>query len=337
MNSLANILLIEVEPNADDLLNFSDAVVGKSKTILVLRFEPEKGLAQVINIPPDSRVKIPGYGWGTIADAHIHGGTTLVSTMVNQLIDDVTIDHYLRATPETFEQLTATGKLTFPDCDSRIRDCNNKMEQVARQQTAFKSIRQRLNIVSYLANFKTTVTKVEPNLDTNISVAEIMSLAHFVKELEPDSITVDLLPGYIPGKAIAVDNRLHSRNLKQQSLAPGEVTSPTINRQLNKYQHFQKSPIAVQNTTDSPELGRQVVAYLRRQNFQDVYLVEHIPLKLNKTKIVIDQSQLETANYLKNVLGFGSLQSQSSPSQKELTIQIGKDAHYLPWGNRWHN
>ncbi|MFM2314089.1 MAG: hypothetical protein RLZZ04_3365, partial [Cyanobacteriota bacterium] len=87
---------------------------------------------------------------------------------------------------------------------------------------------------------------------------------------------------------------------------------------------------AVQNTTDRPELGRRVVAYLRQRNFREVYLVEPSPLKLKETRILSNYSQVEIANYLKNVLGFGTLKAESTLEQQELILQIGEDALDLP-------
>ena len=278
-----NILLMEIEPDADNddnIVKFSHTFVGRSKTILLLKFKPQMGLAQVINIPTDSRVKIPGFGWGTIAEANQYGGTPLVSQIVAQLLDGITIDRYVRAMPQTFQQLSASSKLTLNYCDSRIQDCSRISEQIVRQQTAFETIRQRFNIPTYLADFKVTVQKVKPNLDTNLSVPEIMTVAKFVGELESDTISVDLLPGYIPGKTLATNKQSnHPRLMKGDSSIKTTFAAP-----INKYYSFQNLPITVQNTTDSLELGRQFMAYLRRQNFQDVYLAEHISLKSNKTK-----------------------------------------------------
>ena len=76
---------------------------------------------------------------------------------------------------------------------------------------------------------------------------------------------------------------------------------------------------------------------------KNVYLVEHIPLKLNKTKlnktkIIVDRHQLQTAHYLQDVLSFvGGLETKSYQTPKELTSQLGEDAHYLFLDNRYPN
>ena len=325
-----NVLLLEVKSDAEQMREFSDTFVGESKAILLLKVKPQQNSAQIINIPPNSRVEIPGFGQGTIKDAYKLGGTQLLSQTINQLNEGLTVDRYIRATPETFRELTASGKITLQDCDSRIKDCDNQGSQIIRQQITFNTIRQRLNIPGYLASFKTVIAETEPDLDTNISVPEIIYLANFIKELDPDSLRVDLLPGYTPGKTITDSNQIaKSPPIKQK------IESPGITGMSSKKTHpFQYHPIAIQNTTNNPELGRRVAAYLRHRNFRDVYLVEHIPLKLNQTRIMANGRQGKTVNYLQNILGFGYLEAKSDSLNREITIQIGEDAFYLPTNYR---
>ena len=325
-----NILLVEVKSDGEEMVGLSDTFVGESKVILLFKAKPQQNSAQVINIPTNSRVEIPGFGQGTIKDAYKIGGTKLLSETVNQLTKDSSINYYIRATPETFRKLTASGKITLEDCDSRLTNCSNKLEQIIRQQTTFKKIRQRLNIPGYLANFQTIIAQEELNLDTNISMPEIISLANFVKDLEPESIKVDLLSGYTPGK-----DRTRSNPIAKSSLIKPKQKRATIPPVSTIQSHpGQYSPIAIQNTTNNPELGKRVVAYLRHRNFRDVYLVENIPLKLKQTRIVAHHGQRETANYLQNILGFGYLEGKSDASNRELILQIGEDALYLPTNHR---
>jgi len=325
-----NVLLIEVKPDADAMVEFSDTFVGESKAILLLKVKPEQNSAQVINIPQNSQVEIPRFGRGTIKDAYQLGGTKLLSETVSQLTPNSPIDYYIRATPATFRDLTASGKIKLEDCDSRIEDCSDLSKQVIRQQTTFKKIRQRLNIPGYLASFTTAITEGEANLDTNISRSKIISLANFVKELEPKNIKVDLLSGYTPGLSKTQDKQIQ----KSPSIKQKKQLAAIRDLSQSKNNPFQYHPIAVQNTTNNPELGKQIVAYLRHQNFRDVYLVKQIPLKLNQTRIVTNHSQAETANYLRNILGFGHLKAKSNSPNRELILQIGEDALYLPTNYR---
>lgn len=343
------VLLVEVEPNTNSLVDFSAMAGGKSKTVLLLKVEPELNLAQAINIPLNAQIQIPGFGQGTVKDAYRLGGMNLLSQAINRLPGDFSVDRYLRTTPSVFQQLRDSGKITLENCDPRIESCRDEIDQVIRQQDAFETIRQRFNISNYLASFETAIAQVKPQFDTNISTAEIISVANFIKELEPEEITVDLLPGYTPGQPIKTSKDSNPNKLKnhhgegkmttvstvptvptvptEQSI-PWSTLDPNILSARNKA--FQKNPVAVQNTTEHPELGKRVVAYLRQRNFREVYLVEPSPLKLEQSNVVSNYSQVEIANYLKNVLGFGTLKAESASERQELILQIGEDALDLP-------
>ena len=316
------ILLVEVEPDADALVGFSPTSSGKSKNILLLELQPEQNFARVLTIPGDSRLEIPGFGVGTVNDAYRVGGIDALSRSLEGADEKIAIDRYLRTSPEVFRQLIDSGKINLADCDSRLQDCLDLDERIVRQQTVLKTIRQRLNIPGYYASFQNAIAEAEPQLDTNLSNRELISVANFIKELEPDRLTVKLLPDYTP--AVAPGTVANSpRNDSQFS----DRSASGLDTGASSY--IQNRPVAVQNTTDDPELGRRVVAYLRSRNFRDVYLVRHIPLKLEQTRIVTNYGQVETANYLKNVLGFGNLEAKSRP-QQQLMLQLGEDALYLP-------
>lgn len=330
--SPVNVLLLEVKSHADEMIEFSNYSSGEITAILLLKFDPKSNSTQVVNIPQDNMVEIPGYGQGVIQDAYSIGGIKLLSKLVHQLTES-RIDRYILATPEVFHQLSASGKITIESCDYRIKDCLNLSEQVVRQQTTLETIRQRLNIPNYFTSFKTALVKAQPNMDTNISVPEILSLANFIKESEPNELKLDLLSDYSPGKARLRHNQTSQSSANQEAEALAEVPDVTD----AWYHSRQDRPIAVQNTTDNPELGRQVVAYLRHRNFRDVYLVSHIPLELEQTKILVNKNQLETARHLKNVLGFGNLAPELTLQSPELILQLGEDAVYLPTNYRSYN
>jgi len=316
------ILLVEVKPDRDALVGFSEVSSGKSKNILLVKIEPENNFVRGVNVPGNSRVQIPGFGEGTVSDAFQMGGIKLLAQSLNQSSTEIEIDRYLATSPEVFKQLTDSGKINLPNCDPRIKNCQNLADLITRQETAFETIRQRLNIPGYFTSFKTAIAKAEPQLNTDISMPELLSMVNFIKELEPNRLTVDLLPDYTPARG-------RSGSSLALSLEKPEKLKSNFDSNLTQDSSLQSRSVAVQNTTDDPELGRRVVAYLRSRNFGDVYLVRHIPLKLEQTRIVTNYGQVETANYLKNILGFGNLEAKSS-QQQELVLQLGEDALYLP-------
>jgi LCP family protein required for cell wall assembly len=67
---------------------------GRSDAIMIARLSADRQHAQIISIPRDSWVSIPGHGYSKINAAYAWGGPTLLIETVEQLTQ-VRIDHYV--------------------------------------------------------------------------------------------------------------------------------------------------------------------------------------------------------------------------------------------------
>ena len=333
-----NLLVVEIEPTKPAPEESPRAFVGNSNTILLLQFDPQKQVAKLINIPLDSKVRIPGFGWNTIANANRYGGIPLVSQAVSQMNGGTSINRYLRATPETFKRLNLTlEKLASSnECMEETSNCTNSLQHTRQQEKFFETLRQRLQNRQQIADLTKTIKAKELKIDTNLSGNEAISIANFLGELKPKQISVSEPIEYTQYQAKSVLQREledSSDNSNYFSLqdATGSINSvPLTLSTVNRYSHpFHHTRIAVQNTTDRPELGMRVVAYLMKYNFQNVSLVEHIPLNLENTEIAISSSNLRAGTYLQQVLNLGHLKLADTDSNRKLVIRIGEDAQYL--------
>lgn len=198
-----NVLLIEVDRNDK----------AQIQNVLVLKLDPRIGFAKVINIPADSRIELSGGGWRTVADAYRDGGIKLISRSIEELMNDVKIDRYLKADSGVFEYLATRVKVSLTHCEQVIPDCSSTSEQIQWQEGEFEVIRQRLRVPAYFTNFAQTVAKIKPNLDSNLSVQEFVSIADFVRELKGNNVSINFLPqkteyrspGYTSSEAILID------------------------------------------------------------------------------------------------------------------------------------
>src|SRR3954454_14069946 len=100
---------------------------GRSDAIIVARFSADRKHAQLISIPRDSWVDIPGHGRNKINASYSFGGPTLLIQTVEQLTN-VSIDHYvaidfdgliqvtddLGGVDVVLAQETTNGPYTFP-------------------------------------------------------------------------------------------------------------------------------------------------------------------------------------------------------------------------------
>lgn len=78
---------------------------GRSDAIMLARFTGDRQRAQLISIPRDSWVDVPGYGMNKINAAYAFGGPTLLIQTVEQLTQ-VRIDHYMAIDFDGLIQMT---------------------------------------------------------------------------------------------------------------------------------------------------------------------------------------------------------------------------------------
>ena len=81
------------------------AAGGRSDAIMIARFSADRQHAQLISVPRDSWVDIPGHGMDKVNAAYAYGGPSLLIETVEQLTD-VRIDHYVAIDFEGLVQVT---------------------------------------------------------------------------------------------------------------------------------------------------------------------------------------------------------------------------------------
>ena len=88
------------EPTAD-----GEAPSGRSDAIMIARVSADRSSAQLVSIPRDSWVDIPGYGLDKINASYAYGGPTLLIQTVEQLTG-VRIDHFVAIDFEGLAEVT---------------------------------------------------------------------------------------------------------------------------------------------------------------------------------------------------------------------------------------
>ena len=92
--------------------------------------------------------------------------------------------------------------------------------------------------------------------------------------------------------------------------------------------------IIIQNTTNNPQLAKQVYSYLQERDFSNIAIAEPKPFSITQTTITTQSANLAAANYLQTTLDLGILNlfdnrtfAEVAPS--ELLIQLGEDAKFF--------
>ena len=78
---------------------------GRSDVMMLLRVSADRQKAQVISLPRDSWVSVPGYGMSKLNAAYAYGGPTLLVQTIENLTG-VRIDHYAAIDFQGFVQMT---------------------------------------------------------------------------------------------------------------------------------------------------------------------------------------------------------------------------------------
>ena len=99
-----SILLMGVDQRPND--------PGRSDTLIVLTLNPKNKEMQMVSIPRDTRIQLPGYGWQKINAAYAFGGPKLAMQTVKNYLN-VPLDYYVRINMQGLSDLVnAVGGVT---------------------------------------------------------------------------------------------------------------------------------------------------------------------------------------------------------------------------------
>ncbi|MGY1716379.1 LCP family protein [Geodermatophilus sp. SYSU D01106] len=195
------------------------AAGGRADAIMLARFTGDRRHAQVVSIPRDSWVDIPGHGKNKINAAYAFGGPTLLIQTVEQLTG-VRVDHYaaidfeglievtddLGGVDVVVAETTSNGPYTFPagvnhlDGDQarwylgqRYGLPGGDFDRVRRQQQYLKAMFGQLfsrNTFSDLGRLDAALLTVTESVavDDSLGNGDLLSLAYSLRGVTPDTV-----------------------------------------------------------------------------------------------------------------------------------------------------
>ncbi len=348
------------QPKDKYLAQVNSTLNGQSDAILLVRFDPKIKKVTALSIPRDSRVHIDGIGNGKINSANYVGGASLSAKTVSQTLGNVEIDRYFRVNVEGFGQLIdALGgvdlyvpkRMKYQDDSQHLYINLNPGQQhldgskamqymrfryddlgdigrVQRQQTFIRAlIQQKLNLAT-VARLPDILTVLKENIDTNLSVEELLALAAFAANTDRTDARMLMAPGRFsePGEFPLSYWILDDRHLLRLMADHFNVTVP--NESVDSVNH---SPsyirVAIQDSISTPEGVNIASDVLSKAGYGQVFPADVPWAKpLAKTQIIAQQGDRASAEQVRDALGVGEVVLESTGAiDSDVTVRLGSD------------
>lgn len=330
---------------------------GLADVMLLIKFDPEKKKLVMLSVPRDTRTEIEGHGIKKINSANTHGGPALTAKTVSNLLDGVGIDRYMRINVLGVGKLIdALGGVTvyvpkdmkYQDDSQHLyinlkagkqhlngdqalqllryrHDENGDIGRIQRQQMVMRALMDQSLNPTTLAQLPKVLDVVKEHIDTNLSVEELLALVGYGARTNRSNMQMLMVPGrfsekneydasyWLPNRdriaAMMAENFDVDAPHQQQSTDPGSLR------------------VAIQDSTGGDRSNlRPLIRSLEKAGYRNVYVSKPWGEPLEVTHIVAQQGDGNSAESIRNSLGFGEVRVESTGNLgSDVTIQLGKD------------
>ncbi len=246
--------------------------VGRSDSIIIAHIDFQTNKATMVSMPRDSRVDIPGYGKDKINHSYHYGGAALTIKTIEQWTG-IQINHYVVVNFNSFSKIVDTlggidvnvkermvdDELGDPiEAGQQHMDGLTALHYVRFRNTAmgdFTRIEDQQNFARALLQqskkfqtaFKipTLVKILSENVETDMSVSEMLTYANSARQFKESDLTTVMLPGVpdnIDGVSYVIPNQekvdlIMAAVIKNQAIdpllledvSPGDVNVKVLN------------------------------------------------------------------------------------------------------------
>lgn len=232
LNSPVNILVMGMSvlpENTRELGYFNqlNSFDGLADVMLLIRFDPTTSKITMISIPRDTRVEIDGRGIQKINASNVYGGAFLAATTTSQLLGGTPIHGYIRINVLGVGKLIdALGGVTVDvpydmkyqdhsqhlyidlkagrqhlDGDKALQmlrfrhDGKGDIGRIQRQQILMQALAEQVLNPITLAKSPKILNVVQENIDSNLSVEQLLTLVNFAVQSDRSQMKMLTLPG----------------------------------------------------------------------------------------------------------------------------------------------
>ncbi len=349
-----NVLVMGIDRVLDAKPGSEEMFSGNSDSMLLLRIDPNDPSLNLLSVPRDTQVEIPGLGVTKVNQANPSGGPALAGKVVSETLSGVTIDRYVRFSTEAFKELInqvggidvnvptdmvyedKTQKLNIDlkrgqqilDGDkaeqfARFRNDNlGDIGRVQRQQVLLKALREKLSSPLMIPRIPGLVQGMQKYIDTNLTLEETSALLNYGLGLDKKNVKMVMLPGRFSGAKEfqasywILEPDARDRIMKEYfDMGTGQADNATAPLR-----------IVIQNASNNPEAGQNLVMQLSKAGYENVSVSDDRSETQTQTQIIVQGGQTQAAIAIQNVIGMGILETSSTGElESDITVRIGND------------
>ena len=328
---------------------------GLTDAMLLIRFNPENSKMSVLSVPRDTRARVDGYGRMKLNAANYYGGPALTAKSISNLLEGVAIDRYVRVNVQGMAQLIdALGgvdvyvpkDMKYTDESQHLYinlkegqqrldgekamhfmrfryDTYGDIGRVQRQQILMRALVEQALKPTTVMRMPKVMDVIQSNIDTNLTIEEIVALAGFATQTNRSQVQMLMLPGRFSGDgkedvSYWLPNRQGIEEMVAQHFDQGYSTLTSTTPAYLR--------IAIQNSTGERQAANALINALDSEGYRNVNISRRWREPLEVTQIVAQSGDEASAAALKVALGFGEVIVESTGSlTSDVTIRLGAD------------
>jgi len=349
-----NILVMGVDIAYDRTKHVPMTETGHTDTMILVNLNTSSFKANMLSIPRDTLVEIPGYGWQKINSAYFLGGPALAKETVEKFLG-VPVNHYIVLNPKGLIKLIDLmgGIKVYVDKDMyyvdnwgglkinlkkgwqrlngeqahgfiRYRlDPFGDVSRVQRQQEFLRTVIRRFATPAMLAKAPWVLAIAFESIKTDLSLKDILYSLNFARALRKEDINMSMVPG--------------SFSVGEMNASIWSPDTDALHEIVNKYfskkllakfesRHAPSSAVTIIDNAGDFESIRQMMKLLYKKEYAILNVSTQKKPNINRTEIIAQKGDEAGARKLGNLLGIKDvIVSSIGDMQSDFTIVVCSD------------
>jgi len=214
-----NIAFMGVDERTDD--------DGRTDTLFVVMYNPEKDQAAMLSVPRDTRVRIPNHGWDKINHAYNYGGAPSTVNTLERFLG-INIDYYVKVDLKGFKKMIDAIDGVEIDVEKRMyyedpwdddglvidlqpglqvlngqqameyvryRDEDGDIGRIERQQKFINAVYEKMMSPSMVVKIPSLVQVAFDSFDTNMNLMNMLKVANSLQKSHKANLQTYSVPG----------------------------------------------------------------------------------------------------------------------------------------------